>query len=140
MTINPAAPAANQARQTPHSVVIAVSYTHLDVYKRQGLARVETGEFGADMKVTLTNDGPVTDVYKRQLPSRDDDGYGLSETAVALMAAKGVSLIVTVDNGVSAMEEIYLCTVFLGTFLQPFVYRRKRMVAVNRRLTLTEQV
>ena len=22
--------------------------------------RVETGEFGADMKVTLTNDGPVT--------------------------------------------------------------------------------
>ena len=36
MTINPAAPAANQARQTPHSVVIedrkrltAVSYTHL---------------------------------------------------------------------------------------------------------------
>ena len=24
------------------------------------LGRVETGEFGADMKVTLTNDGPVT--------------------------------------------------------------------------------
>ena len=81
MTINPAAPAANQARQTPHSVVIedrkrltatgilsivsydsftatletpggtlaiggegltvselsAVSYTHLDVYKRQAI-------------------------------------------------------------------------------------------------------
>ena len=27
---------------------------------RQGLAVVETGRFGADMKVTLTNDGPVT--------------------------------------------------------------------------------
>ena len=28
--------------------------------RKTGLARVETGEFGADMKVTLTNDGPVT--------------------------------------------------------------------------------
>lgn len=25
-----------------------------------GLARVETGEFGADMQLTLTNDGPIT--------------------------------------------------------------------------------
>lgn len=28
--------------------------------RKTGLARVETGEFGADMQVTLTNDGPVT--------------------------------------------------------------------------------
>ena len=28
--------------------------------RKTGLARVETGEFGADMKVRLTNDGPVT--------------------------------------------------------------------------------
>ena len=27
---------------------------------RQGLETVETGRFGSDMKVTLTNDGPVT--------------------------------------------------------------------------------
>lgn len=27
---------------------------------REGLATVETGEFGADMQVSLTNDGPVT--------------------------------------------------------------------------------
>lgn len=27
---------------------------------REGLATVETGRFGADMKVSLTNDGPVT--------------------------------------------------------------------------------
>ena len=27
---------------------------------RRGLATVETGRFGADMKVSLTNDGPVT--------------------------------------------------------------------------------
>ncbi len=28
--------------------------------KKTGLARVETGEFGADMQLTLTNDGPIT--------------------------------------------------------------------------------
>jgi D-tyrosyl-tRNA(Tyr) deacylase len=28
--------------------------------KNQGVASVETGEFGADMKVSLLNDGPVT--------------------------------------------------------------------------------
>jgi D-tyrosyl-tRNA(Tyr) deacylase len=27
---------------------------------RDSMDRVETGRFGADMKVTLTNDGPVT--------------------------------------------------------------------------------
>lgn len=45
------------------------------------------------------------EVYYK-LPSREDDGYGLSETAVEQMAAKGVSLIITVDNGVSAIEPI----------------------------------
>lgn len=28
--------------------------------KKSGVSRVETGEFGADMKVSLLNDGPVT--------------------------------------------------------------------------------
>ena len=45
------------------------------------------------------------DVYYK-LPSREDDGYGLSKDAVALMASKGVNLIITVDNGVSANEAI----------------------------------
>ena len=33
--------------------------------KENGI-EVEKGIFGADMKVNLLNDGPVTDVYKRQ--------------------------------------------------------------------------
>ena len=45
------------------------------------------------------------DVYYK-LPSRDDEGYGLSESAVEAMASKGVTLIVTVDNGVSAHAAI----------------------------------
>ena len=28
--------------------------------RKTGLSRVETGEFGADMQITLTNDGPIT--------------------------------------------------------------------------------
>ena len=42
------------------------------------------------------------------LPSREGDGYGLSAAAVEKLAAKGYKLIVTVDNGISAVEEAAL--------------------------------
>ena len=42
-------------------------FVHRSIYeyfvaelKRAGISRVETGKFGADMKVSLINDGPVT--------------------------------------------------------------------------------
>ena len=35
-------------------------FDHFVALAKQRHARVETGQFGADMKVTLTNDGPVT--------------------------------------------------------------------------------
>lgn len=40
------------------------------------------------------------------LPSRDDGGYGLHLHAIDRMEENGVKLIVTVDNGVSACDEI----------------------------------
>lgn len=40
------------------------------------------------------------------LPSRDGDGYGLSRGAVEKLARNGYKLVITVDNGVSAAEEI----------------------------------
>lgn len=40
------------------------------------------------------------------LPSRDEDGYGLSFRVIDKMNEHGVSLIVTVDNGVTAVDEI----------------------------------
>lgn len=40
------------------------------------------------------------------LPSRDGDGYGLSRGAVEKLARNGYKLVITVDNGVSALEEI----------------------------------
>ena len=42
---------------------------------------------------------------KCMLPSREGDGYGLSKKAIQSMHDKGCRLIVTVDNGISAVEE-----------------------------------
>ncbi|MBO4847994.1 MAG: single-stranded-DNA-specific exonuclease RecJ [Clostridia bacterium] len=41
-----------------------------------------------------------------RIPSRHDEGYGISKKAVDALKASGVSLIITVDNGISAYDEI----------------------------------
>ena len=41
-----------------------------------------------------------------KIPRRDHEGYGMSSAAVDTLAAMGVSLIVTVDTGITANEEI----------------------------------
>jgi single-stranded-DNA-specific exonuclease len=40
------------------------------------------------------------------LPSRADDGYGLSAATVVRLAARGVRLLVTVDCGITAVDEV----------------------------------
>ena len=40
------------------------------------------------------------------IPDRLEEGYGLHQEAVALLAERGVSLIVTVDCGITAAEEV----------------------------------
>ena len=42
---------------------------------------------------------------KCMLPSREGDGYGLSRNAIQSIHDKGCQLIVTVDNGISAVDE-----------------------------------
>ncbi len=42
---------------------------------------------------------------KCMLPSREGDGYGLSKNTIQSVYNKGYRLIVTVDNGISAVEE-----------------------------------
>ncbi|HET8819903.1 MAG TPA: DHHA1 domain-containing protein, partial [Thermoleophilaceae bacterium] len=41
-----------------------------------------------------------------ELPSRFDEGYGLSAGAVERLAARGVGLLVTVDCGITAVEQV----------------------------------
>lgn len=36
---------------------------YMDCLKKEGISEVERGEFGADMQVSLTNDGPVTILF-----------------------------------------------------------------------------
>ncbi|MFM2081106.1 MAG: single-stranded-DNA-specific exonuclease RecJ [Cyanobacteriota bacterium] len=40
------------------------------------------------------------------IPSRQDDGYGLNRSMVERLAAEGIRLLVTVDNGVAAAEAL----------------------------------
>jgi single-stranded-DNA-specific exonuclease len=41
-----------------------------------------------------------------ELPSRFDEGYGLSTAAVERLAARGVQLLITVDCGITAVEQV----------------------------------
>lgn len=39
------------------------------------------------------------------IPDRETEGYGLNKGAIDTLAAKGTGLIVTVDNGISSLDE-----------------------------------
>lgn len=45
-----------------------------------------------------------------RLPLREGEGYGLHRESIEQMAAQGVRLIITVDNGISAVDEIAFAT------------------------------
>ncbi len=49
--------------------------------------------------------GADVDYY---IPSRETEGYGLNADAIRTLAENGTELIVTVDNGIAAVEEIEL--------------------------------
>lgn len=40
------------------------------------------------------------------IPSREDEGYGMNKNAVDFLNEKGIKLIITVDNGIAAINEI----------------------------------
>jgi D-tyrosyl-tRNA(Tyr) deacylase len=47
-------------KAAPPSVSIPLYESFISTIQKQCTQKVETGEFGADMKIDLTNDGPVT--------------------------------------------------------------------------------
>ncbi|MBQ8344332.1 MAG: single-stranded-DNA-specific exonuclease RecJ [Clostridia bacterium] len=55
----------------------------------------------------LESIGGIVDYY---IPNRKGEGYGVSEPAVRKLAEKGTKLIVTVDTGVTALNEVKLAT------------------------------
>ena len=46
------------------------------------------------------------------LPQRDGEGYGLHRETVERLAADGIKLLITVDNGIAAVEEVELAASF----------------------------
>lgn len=40
------------------------------------------------------------------IPSREDEGYGMNRNAVDFLNEKGIKLIITVDNGIAAINEV----------------------------------
>jgi D-tyrosyl-tRNA(Tyr) deacylase len=48
------------SRAAPPETAVPLYQTFVAVLARQLAKPIQTGEFGADMKITLTNDGPVT--------------------------------------------------------------------------------
>lgn len=80
----------------------------------QAIARGEKGMIYGDYDVDgvtsvsvlylyLKSRGLTVDYY---IPDRNGEGYGINNGAVAQFAQKGVTLMVTVDTGVTAVEEV----------------------------------
>jgi single-stranded-DNA-specific exonuclease len=76
----------------------------------QGEAVAICGDYDAD---GMTSTALLVGVLQRlgarpiaAIPSRMDDGYGLNAAMVERLAEQGVALLVTVDNGVSALEAL----------------------------------
>lgn len=54
----------------------------------------------------LKEAGALVEYY---IPNRHTQGYGLNVEAVKIIAGRGIKLLITVDNGISAVEEVRLC-------------------------------
>lgn len=64
------------------------------------------------------------------LPSRDTTGYGLSNEAIDSLAENGVSLIITVDNGISAFDEVeYASSIGIDTVVTDHHVVQERLPA-----------
>lgn len=68
------------------------------------------GDYDADgvtstalMYSFLSSRGAIVDYY---IPDRTEEGYGMNNRAIDALKERGTSLIVTVDNGISAIDEI----------------------------------
>ena len=88
----------------------------MDVARRRVLQAIERGETVAvygDYDVDgITATCLVTDYLRRRglrvypyIPDRNEEGYGLNCSALENLRAEGVSLLITVDCGITAVEE-----------------------------------
>jgi single-stranded-DNA-specific exonuclease len=101
-------PSAPEPRQ--HFADLERAERRLEEACRQGEAVAICGDYDAD---GMTSTALLTGVLQRlgarprpAIPSRQDDGYGLNPGMVEELAAEGIRLLITVDNGVAAREAL----------------------------------
>jgi single-stranded-DNA-specific exonuclease len=107
--LNPSAERLSDASLLP-DVGIALSVT-LDAVK-SGVRIAVYGDYDCDgvtssviLVKALRRLGADADYY---IPSRETEGFGLNRAAVARLSDSGVGLLITVDNGIAAIDEIRL--------------------------------
>jgi single-stranded-DNA-specific exonuclease len=93
-----------------HFPDLAKAVERLKLACRAGEAVAICGDYDAD---GMTSTALLVGVLQRlgaapqaAIPSRQEDGYGLNAAMVERLAAAGVRLLITVDNGVSATEAL----------------------------------
>ncbi|MDD3401257.1 MAG: single-stranded-DNA-specific exonuclease RecJ [Eubacteriales bacterium] len=104
----------NGALSNPFSLTDMDKATaRIELASKRGEKVCVYGDFDADgvsataiMTDCLRSMGLETVPY---IPSRHSEGYGMNMDSVRRIASWGVKLIVTVDNGISAIDEIYEC-------------------------------
>ena len=101
-------PAAPEPRQ--HFPDLLTAETRLEQACRRGEAVAICGDYDAD---GMTSTALLVGVLQRlgarpeaAIPSRMQEGYGLNVAMVERLAAAGIALLITVDNGVSALEAL----------------------------------
>jgi single-stranded-DNA-specific exonuclease len=101
-------PAAPEPRQ--HFPDLIAAEQRLELACRSGQRLAICGDYDADgMTSTALLAGVLARLGARPqaaIPSRMQEGYGLNVAMVERLAAEGIRLLITVDNGVSALEAL----------------------------------
>ena len=86
----------------------AVKITHKAIKENKKIAVF--GDYDADGIISTVILCKTLELLKAQfvyyIPERETEGYGLNKDAILTLKEKGVDLIITCDNGISAFQEI----------------------------------
>src|SRR5699024_9432128 len=97
-----------QAASDLHQIDIALNRIHLAIEEQEHI--VIFGDYDADgitstavLYKAMQELEAFCDFY---VPNRITEGYGLNKAAIERLYADGVSLIITVDNGIASVDEV----------------------------------
>lgn len=90
----------NMARAVTRIVEAMSKGEHITVYGDYDVDGITASSL---LFLFLQEQGAQVDVY---IPRRDSEGYGLNRDALLALASKGTKLLITVDSGISGLEEV----------------------------------